>query len=64
MYSASFLFTTLKSVIKNTYIDQITYHGIQYVDSEDRECPVYSGIMFFMGQSGEHHDFSFDEFII
>ena len=29
--------------------------------SEDRECPVYSGVMFFMGRSMRHHDFSFTE---
>lgn len=47
--------------IKNTYVDQIEYQGIQFVDSEDRECPVYKGIMFFMGQSGKHHEFSYDD---
>lgn len=47
--------------IKNTYIDQIEYQGIQFVDSEDRECPVYCGVMFYMGQSLKHHDFSFEE---
>ena len=52
----------LRSVeIKNTYIDQIKYLGIQFVDSEDRECPVYIGVMFYMGQSLKHHEFSFDE---
>ena len=44
--------------ISNTYIDQIKYIGIQYVGSENRECPVYQGIMFYMGQSGKHHEFS------
>ena len=52
----------LRSVaIRNTYIDQIKYQGIQFVDSEDRECPVYSGVMFFMGKSMKRHDYSFDE---
>ena len=45
--------------IKGTYIDHIEYLGIQYVGSEDRECPVYRGIMFYMGQSGKHHEFSY-----
>lgn len=54
----------LRSVdIKNTYIDQIEYKGIQFVDSEDRECPVYSGVLFFMGQSLKHHEFSYEECI-
>lgn len=44
--------------IKNTYIDQIEYLGIQFVDSEDRECPVYRGVMFYMGKSLKHHEFS------
>ena len=47
--------------IKNTYIDQIEFQGIQFVYSEDRECPVYRGVMFYMGQSMKHHEFSFDE---
>ena len=47
--------------IRGTYIEKIEYHGIQYVGSEERECPVYSGIMFYMGQSGKHHEFSYEE---
>lgn len=47
--------------IRNTYIDQIVYQGIQYVGSEDRECPVYEGVLFFMGKSMKHHNFSFAE---
>lgn len=43
------------------YIDQIVYQGIQYVGSEDRECPVYEGVLFFMGKSMKHHNFSFAE---
>ena len=44
--------------IRNTYINQIEYLGIQFVDSEDRECPVYRGKMFYMGKSLNHHEFS------
>lgn len=52
----------LRSVdIRNTYIDRIEYKGIQFVDSEERECPVYSGVMFFMGQSMRHHVFSSED---
>lgn len=47
--------------IKYTYIDHIKYQGIQYVNSEERECPVYTGEMFYMGQSAKHHYFSFEE---
>lgn len=47
--------------IRNTYIDQIEFKGIQFVPSEDRECPVYSGIMFFIARSMRHHAFSFEE---
>lgn len=48
-------------VIKGTYIENLEYQGIHYVDSEERECPVYTGTMFYMGQSGKHHAFSFEE---
>ena len=52
----------LQSVeIRGTYIENIEYQGIQYVGSEERECPVYMGSMFFMGQSGKHHAFSDEE---
>ena len=54
----------LRSVdIRNTYIERIAYKGIQFVDSEERECPVYSGVMSFMGQSMRHHVFSFEDMI-
>ena len=54
--------SNLRSVdIQNTYIDQISFQGIQFVDSENRECPVYRGIMFFMRDSMKHHEFSFAE---
>jgi len=29
------------------YIKEIEYSGIQYVKSEERECPIYSGIMYY-----------------
>ena len=45
--------------IRPCYIDHIEYKGIQYCGSEDRECPVYSGIMFFVGDSGKRHEYSF-----
>ena len=46
--------------IKNTYIKYIKYEGIKFVFSEDRECPIYSGIMFFERNS-EQHNFSCSE---
>lgn len=47
--------------IRNTYINQIEYLGIQF--SEERECPVYRGKMFYMGKSGNHHEFSSERMI-
>ena len=47
--------------IRGTYIKNIEYDGIQYVDSEERECAVYKGTMFYMGKSGIHHIYSFEE---
>lgn len=53
---------SIKSVeITGTYIDKIEYQGIHFVDSEDRECPVYTGAMFYMGQSMKHHYFAYNE---
>jgi len=49
--------------IRDTYIDQIEYKGIKLVCSEDRKCPVYQGVMFYMGQSGNHHEFSTERII-
>lgn len=45
--------------IRPSYIDNIEYIGIQYVNSEERECPVYSGTMFFIGNKGNRHEYSF-----
>lgn len=47
--------------IRNAYIDQIEYLGIQFVESEDRECPVYRGTMFYIGRDWNHHEFSSEE---
>ena len=47
--------------IKKSYIDQIEYLGIQYVDSEERECPVYTGIMYFVNGRGERYNYSTEE---
>lgn len=45
--------------IRPCYIDSIEYKGLQYVGSEDRECPVYSGILFFISESGKRHEYSY-----
>ena len=45
--------------IRPCYIDHIEYKGIQYCGGEERECPVYSGIMFFVGDSGKRPEYSF-----
>lgn len=50
--------TKYKAVpVRPCYIDHIEYKGVQYVCSEDRECPVYTGIMFFIN-NGERHEYS------
>ena len=45
--------------IRPCYIDHIVYKGIQYCGSEDRECPVYSGVMFFVSNGGKRHEYSY-----
>lgn len=45
--------------IRPCYVDHIEYKGVQYCGSEGRECPVYSGIMFFISDSGKRHEYSF-----
>lgn len=45
--------------IRPCYIDQIEYQGIRYEGSEDRECPIYTGVMYFMGDSGKRHEYSY-----
>lgn len=47
--------------IRPCYIDQIEYQGIHYVGSEDRECPVYTGIMYFESDSGKRHEYSYED---
>ena len=50
-----------KVKIRTCYIDHIEYKGIQYVGSEDRECPVYNGILFFVSDSGKRHEYSYED---
>lgn len=45
-------------VIQPSYIDGITYIGTEYVDSEDCDCPIYSGTMFYYGTGGVRRDYS------
>ena len=47
--------------IRPCFIDHIEYKGIRYCGSEDRECPVYSGIMYFVSPSGKRHDYSYED---
>lgn len=47
--------------IRNTYINRIEYLGIQFVESEDIECPVYRGTMFYIGKDWNHHEFSSED---
>ena len=51
-----------KSVkIRPCFIDHIEYKGIRYCGSEDRECPVYSGILYFVSRDGKRHEYSFED---
>lgn len=47
--------------IRPCYIDHIEYKGIRYCASEERDCPVYSGIMFFIGGNGKRYEYSFED---
>lgn len=47
--------------IRPIYIDHIEYKGIRYVESEERECPIYNGIMYFVSDSGRRHEYSYKD---
>ncbi|MBQ6482360.1 MAG: hypothetical protein IJI45_14695 [Anaerolineaceae bacterium] len=47
--------------IRPCFIDKIEYKGLQYVGSEDRKCPVYSGILYFISESGKRHEYSYTD---
>ncbi len=47
--------------IRPCYIDHIEYKGIRYCASEERNCPVYSGIMFFIGGNGKRYEYSYED---
>jgi len=47
--------------IDNTFIDQIEYLGMHEVSSEERRCPIYQGIMYYVGPGYERYDFSFSD---
>ena len=47
--------------IGNTFIDKIDYLGIHEVSSEGRRCPIYQGIMYYVGPGYERYDFSFSD---
>ena len=49
--------------IRPCYIDQIEYQGIRYEGSEDRECPIYTGVMYFVSDSGKRHEYSYEDTI-
>ena len=46
-------------MLKNCYIDNIKYKGIQYIAAEESECPIYEGIMFFKDNSERRHEYSY-----
>ncbi len=37
--------------IKESYIDNIEYVRTEFVDSEGQECPIYTGIMYFISDT-------------
>lgn len=45
--------------IRPSYIDHIEYQGIRYIGSEDRECPVYVGTMYYRIGSGGRCEYSY-----
>lgn len=47
--------------IKNTYIDKIEYEGICFVGSEDKDCPIYKGVMYYDGNEDVRCEYSFEE---
>ena len=49
--------------IRPCYIDQIEYQGVRYEGSEDRECPIYTGVMYFVSDSGKRHEYSYEDMI-
>ena len=44
--------------IRWTYVDSIKYKGIEFVGSEQRDCPVYEGIMYYTTRNGKRINFS------
>ena len=48
--------------IKHTYIDKIEYKGIFFVGSEDKDCPIYNGVMYYTGNEEEVRcEYSFED---
>ena len=46
--------------IKTTYIDQITYIGTKYVDTEEGVYDIYSGHMYWVDWNGERRYYSYN----
>lgn len=49
--------------IRPCYIDHIEYQGIQYDGCEGRECPIYTGVLYFVSDSGKRHEYSYEDTI-
>ena len=47
--------------IRPSFIDNIKFHGVQFVFSENRECPVYSGTMYFITDNGIRREYSYKD---
>lgn len=46
--------------VRKSFIDNIKFVGVEYIESENRECPVYTGIMYFETGDGRRREYSYD----
>ncbi len=46
--------------VRKSFIDNIKFVGVEYIESENRECPVYTGIMYFETADGRRREYSYD----
>ena len=47
--------------IRPSFIDRLKFEGVEYVDSEEQECAIYTGTMYFIGPDGNRHEYSWKE---
>ncbi len=46
--------------VRKSFIDNIKFVGVEYIASEKRECPVYTGIMYYELEDGRRREYSYD----